>query len=65
MADSVLHIDLHAGQALAFPGAQVHVALIEKSGKRARLRITAPREQDVKVVPADTPMRGSVEPAKG
>ena len=56
---STLHRDLHAGQALVVAG--VRIELIHKSGKRARLAVTAPRDVKVEVVGQDHPMRGTVE----
>ena len=40
MIEKTLHVDLRVGETMTVGGAQIR--LEEKSGKRARLRITAP-----------------------
>lgn len=43
MADSrSLHVELRAGQSISMDGGRIIVQLMDKSGKVAQLRITAP-----------------------
>lgn len=53
MTEKTLHVDLRVGETMNIGGAVVR--LEEKSGKRARLRITAPPSLRV-----DPPARGAV-----
>jgi hypothetical protein len=50
--EKTLHVDLRVGEVMTIGGAQVR--LEEKSGKRARLKITAPPSMRI-----DPPARGS------
>jgi len=46
---SSLIVDVKPGEKISFPGADhVCVELIHKSGKAARLRVTAPRDVSIK-----------------
>lgn len=53
MIEKTLHVDLRVGETMTIGAAQVR--LEDKSGKRARLRITAPPSLRI-----DPPARGSV-----
>lgn len=53
MTEKTLHVDLRVGETMNIGGAQVR--LEDKSGKRARLRITAPPSLRV-----EPPARGTV-----
>lgn len=53
MIEKTLHVDLRVGETMTIGGAQVR--LEDKSGKRARLRITAPPSLRI-----DPPARGLV-----
>lgn len=46
---STMTIDLRAGDALVLAGAQIE--FIQKSGRQARLRVTAPRSLSIKKIP--------------
>lgn len=52
MIEKTLHVDLRVGETMTIGGAQVR--LEDKSGKRARLKITAPPSLQI-----DPPARGS------
>lgn len=57
---SQLTIDVRPGEHLLLDGRRIVVELLEKSGKVAKLRVTAPR--DVKIEREDSPraMRGTM-----
>jgi sRNA-binding carbon storage regulator CsrA len=53
---STLIVDVKPGETISFPSAdQVSVEFLHKSGKSARLRVTAPR--DVKIAREDSNSR--------
>jgi len=64
MAASIsrLTIDVRPGEQLLLDGKRIVVELLDKSGKLARLRVTAPRDVEIKREESDQPraMRGSM-----
>lgn len=46
---STMTVDLRAGDSLSLAGAQIE--FIQKSGRQARLRVTAPRDLAIKKIP--------------
>lgn len=65
-AISQLTIDVRPGEHLLLEGGRIVVELLDKSGKLARLRVTAPREVSIKREDGEPPraMRGTVAASK-
>lgn len=61
---SQLTIDVRPGEHLLLDGRRIVVELINKSGKLARLRVTAPRDVKIEHEEGDLPraMRGTMQP---
>jgi hypothetical protein len=59
-----LHVELRAGQS-AHIGNGITVTLIEKTGKVAQLRITAPSDIPIQRPSNDVPMNGAAQARKG
>lgn len=64
MSDTVsqLTIDVRPGEHLLLDGRRIVVELLEKSGKVAKLRVTAPRDVKIEREDGDPPraMRGTM-----
>ena len=50
---SILLLDVRPGDAVSIDGEKIKVELVEKSGKLARLKFTAPRDVAVKLVKSE------------
>lgn len=63
-AVSQMTVEVRPGQHLLLDGRRIVVELLEKSGKLARLRVTAPRDVKIEKEDGDSPraMRGNVAP---
>lgn len=54
-ATSQLTIDVRPGEQLLLDGRRIMVELLDKSGKLARLRVTAPRDMKIEREDCDQP----------
>jgi hypothetical protein len=62
MADiSQLTVDVRPGEHLLLEGGRLIVELLDKSGKLARLRVTAPRDVSIKREEGATPALETME----
>lgn len=58
-------VELHPGDSLDFVGHSINVQVIAKSGRAARLCITAPRNMKIARTASDTSMAGSLTETRG